>query len=159
MTSLSLITCWLVLSSYVYQKVTAIDGCDGTDRFTSKGFEADYYHYPLKYTGGTCYDFDNTYRSSDYQHGGYETYGGGYIGSSYGITDLTFSMTIQTVACYIPINGTLPAAFNYPETVSYTHLDVYKRQYIRETWPTWWEGISMSIPLKRQIAYRNLYTR
>ncbi|QEU61153.1 hypothetical protein KDRO_E00240 [Kluyveromyces lactis] len=132
MLDLCLFAYGLILLSYFYQKVeaNAIDGCDVTDRFTFRGFVADYYHYPLNYTGNFCYDFDDTYTSIEYRYGGYETYGGGYIGSSYNINDLTFTMkTVQTDLCYTPMYGTLPEAFNYPETITLSNFTMLLSGY------------------------------
>ena len=114
----------------MYQKADAIRGCNGAGRVSSAGFHVDYYHYPMKYVGGTdCYDVDPTYGSTDYQQGGYKTYGGGYIGSSDGVTNVTFGMTIQTARCYSIINGNLPAAFNYPETIALSNFTMVLSGY------------------------------
>ena len=118
--------------SYLYQKIeaNALTGCDAEDKFTFQGLVADYYHYPLNYTGNSCYDFDDTYKSSEYRHGGYETYGGGYIDSSYDINDLSFTMnTVQTDLCPSPVYGTLPGAYNFPYTITVTNFTMLLSGY------------------------------
>ncbi|QEU59500.1 hypothetical protein KDRO_C00180 [Kluyveromyces lactis] len=132
MLDLGLFAYGFILLSYLCQKVeaNALTGCDAEDKFTFQGLVADYYHYPMNYTGSSCYYFDDTYKSSEYQNGGYETYGGGYISSSYDINDLSFTMdTVQNDLCPSPVYGSLPAAYNFPGTITVSNFTMLLSGY------------------------------
>lgn len=92
----------------VNQDSGTILGCIPPENSLYKGFDVSYYHYPLALRSGstTCYQYDTTYTTKEYQYGGYVTYGGGLIGKSSGVTNLTFTSNVQS-SCSVPTYGKL----------------------------------------------------
>ena len=104
----------------------AILGCDLQTEVTSKGFSVSYYHYPMipRANSPGCFDFDSTYQSVEYQHGGYETFGGGKFGSSSGVTNLNFRYNGVCDTCCKVTNGSLPANYNYQSQITLSNFSM-----------------------------------
>ncbi|CDO93407.1 unnamed protein product [Kluyveromyces dobzhanskii CBS 2104] len=99
-------------------------GCSPLSNLKYPGFEVTYYHYPLAPIGNSgCYAYDNTYQSESYQFGGYETYGGGVIDKSYGVTNLNFKSTYQD-SCSTPHKALLPSNYNYNTPITTTNFSM-----------------------------------
>ena len=100
-------------------------GCDPKTSSLSKGFSVSYYHYPLIPSGSAgCYVGDSqTFLTDEYLHGGYATYGDGLIGSSTGVTDLTFQFRFPG-GCLRPILGSLPSNYNNPPQFSMSNFSM-----------------------------------
>ena len=100
-------------------------GCAPKTNSLSKGFSVSYYHYPLIPSGSSgCYvDDRKTFLTDEYLHGGYATYGGGLIGSSTGVTNLTFHFHFPG-GCLRPILGSLPSNYNNPPQFSMSNFSM-----------------------------------
>lgn len=100
-------------------------GCDPKQSTNNQGFDITYYGYPMvdRNGKGQCFTYDTSYKESWYQQGGYQTYGGGEIGSSHGVTDLTFRYAPPS-GCSRPVKGTLPSNFNYDTPITLTNFSM-----------------------------------
>lgn len=120
----------LLLSSSVRCSSVNVDsgtllGCSPPQGAMYDGFEVSYYHYPLKLTDGTdsCFYYDDTYTKEEYQYGGYETYGGGLIGKSSGVTNVSFYANLIS-NCSYPVPGLLPENYNYDQEITLTNFSM-----------------------------------
>ena len=100
-------------------------GCTPPKETRSSGFEVAYYHYPMaiRASNPKCFTYDTTYKSTAYQYGGYETYGGGLIDRSYGVTNLTFR-SVYKDACSTPHAELLPSNYNYNTPITTTNFSM-----------------------------------
>ena len=120
----------LLLSSFGRSSSVQVDsgtllGCSPPEGSLYDGFDISYYHYPLKLTDGTdaCYYYDDTYTQEEYQYGGYVTYGGGIIGQSSGVTNLSFYTNLQSVCSY-PVSALLPDNYHYDQQLTLTNFSM-----------------------------------
>ncbi|KAG0678849.1 hypothetical protein C6P43_000477 [Kluyveromyces marxianus] len=70
-----------------------------------------------------CFTFDPVYVQYSYLHGDYQTYGGGLLGTSKGVTDLSFSLG-ERDSCNPPVNGKLPANYNFNDPITITNFSM-----------------------------------
>ena len=70
-----------------------------------------------------CFTYDTTYRTDEYLHGGYQTFGAGLIGTSSGVNDLTFRSTVGP-GCSKPLVGTLPSNYNFDTPFTQTNFSM-----------------------------------
>lgn len=117
-------------ASSIKEDSGTIIGCNPPKDSLSKGFEVSYYHYPQKRDQSNgCYDYDPRYTSEEYLYGGYEDFGGGLIGKSSGVTNLTFISSLQRKGCQIPLLGKLPPNFNFDEEFHLTNFSMLMTGY------------------------------
>ncbi|QGN16382.1 flocculation protein FLO9 [Kluyveromyces marxianus] len=103
----------------------SINGCAPKKDSPVKGFDISYYHYPMIPSKGSnkCFTFDPVYVQYNYLHGDYQTYGGGLLGTSKGVTDLSFSLG-ERDSCNPPVNGKLPANYNFNDPITITNFSM-----------------------------------
>lgn len=111
------------------KELSAVIGCAPQQHSLAKGFSVSYFHYPLTPQPGSpgCYSSGKTFQTTEYLHGGYETYGGGLIGSSSGVTDLTFSVPAAGKSgpnCLAVGTGNLPPNYNYKPQLTVTNFSM-----------------------------------
>ncbi|KAL2709706.1 GLEYA domain-containing protein [Kluyveromyces marxianus] len=100
-------------------------GCAPKQENLKEGFSISYYHYPMvpKENNPRCFTYDTTYRTDEYLHGGYQTFGGGLLGTSSGVVDLTFRSTVAA-GCSKPLLGNLPSNYNYKDQLTQTNFSM-----------------------------------
>ena len=103
----------------------SIPGCAPNKNSVSKGFDVSYYHYPLIPRKGDpkCFDFDPIYTQDSYLHGGYQTYGGGLLGTSHAVVDLSFKSNIND-RCSLPTKANMPTNYNYNQPITLTNFSM-----------------------------------
>ncbi|KAG0683192.1 hypothetical protein C6P41_003313 [Kluyveromyces marxianus] len=103
----------------------SVNGCAPKKDSPVKGFDISYYHYPMIPRKGSnkCFTFDPVYVQYSYLHGDYQTYGGGLLGTSKGVTDLSFSLG-ERDSCNPPVNGKLPANYNFNDPITITNFSM-----------------------------------
>ncbi|KAL2706743.1 Flocculation protein FLO9 [Kluyveromyces marxianus] len=103
----------------------SIPGCAPNKNSVSKGFDVSYYHYPLIPRKGNpkCFDFDPIYSQDSYLHGGYQTYGGGLLGTSHAVVDLSFKSNIND-RCSLPTKANMPTNYNYNQPITLTNFSM-----------------------------------
>ena len=103
----------------------SIPGCAPNKNSVSKGFDVSYYHYPLIPRKGNpkCFDFDPIYTQDSYLHGGYQTYGGGLLGTSHAVVDLSFKSNIND-RCSLPTKANMPTNYNYNQPITLTNFSM-----------------------------------
>ena len=103
----------------------SINGCAPKKDSPVKGFDISYYHYPMIPSKGSnkCFTFDPVYVQYNYLHGDYQTYGGGLLGTSKGVTDLSFSLG-ERDSCNPPVYGKLPANYNFNDPITITNFSM-----------------------------------
>ncbi|BAP70009.1 YKL222C [Kluyveromyces marxianus] len=126
--------CIIPLVSGVSQVVDSgtILGCIPPQGSLTKGFTVSYYHYPMTPNPNSagCYLMSNVFQTHEYQHGGYETLGGGLIGRSNGVTNLTFHSPITcTSTCCKVKAANLPPNFNYDSQITLSNFTMLVTGY------------------------------
>ncbi|KAG0668851.1 hypothetical protein C6P41_002813, partial [Kluyveromyces marxianus] len=126
--------CIIPLVNGVSQVVDSgtILGCIPPQGSLTKGFTVSYYHYPMTPNPNSagCYLMSNVFQTHEYQHGGYETLGGGLIGRSNGVTNLTFHSPITcTSTCCKVKAANLPPNFNYDSQITLSNFTMLVTGY------------------------------
>ncbi|KAG0654921.1 hypothetical protein C6P45_003216, partial [Maudiozyma exigua] len=86
------------------------------------------YHYIYAdVNAGPGFCFSSEYEKTEFQQGGYQTYGGGLFGTATGIYDVT--LDIQLYDLCTPTTGTLPSNFNYGETFTISNFTMLLTGY------------------------------
>ena len=100
-------------------------GCAPQQENLKKGFSISYYSYPMvpKAINPKCFTYDTTYKTDEYLHGGYQTFGDGLFGTSSGVNDLTFRSTVGP-GCSKPLVGTLPSNYNFDTPFTQTNFSM-----------------------------------
>ncbi|SMN22005.1 similar to Saccharomyces cerevisiae YHR211W FLO5 Lectin-like cell wall protein (flocculin) involved in flocculation [Maudiozyma saulgeensis] len=120
-----LLTSLLLLSTVVVQTTNAAEGCKPQSSGTL-GFDMSLYHYPFDESSpSSCYS--NYYQTDEFQHGGYESFGGGLFGTATDIEDVTLNLRLN--AHCREIMGTLPDNFHYADTMSVSNFTMLLTGY------------------------------
>ncbi|KAG0653576.1 hypothetical protein C6P45_003806, partial [Maudiozyma exigua] len=80
----------------------------------------------LEATDGVCYS--DEYKTDEYRHGGYATYGGGLIGKAKGVTNVTLNFDTNE-KCKVT-TGHLPSNFNYDEEITVSNFTMLLTGYL-----------------------------
>lgn len=126
--------CIIPLVNGVSQVVDSgtILGCIPPQGSLAKGFTVSYYHYPMipNPNSAGCYLINSVFQTDEYQHGGYETLGGGLIGRSNGVTNLTYysPSTCSPGCCKVQV-GNVPPNYNYDSQVALGNLTMLLTGY------------------------------
>ena len=117
----------LLLSTYFISTAHATEGCRPLTQGT-KGFDLSLYHYPFSdMTAGAGKCYSNDYQTTEYQQGGYATFGGGLFGTAEGIEDL--SLDIQLNSHCRPVKGNLPSNYNYADQIDVSNFTMLLTGY------------------------------
>ncbi|GMM55126.1 hypothetical protein DAKH74_017420 [Maudiozyma humilis] len=117
----------LLLSTYFISTAHATEGCRPLTQGT-KGFDLSLYHYPFSdMTAGAGKCYSNDYQTTEYQQGGYATFGGGLFGTAEGIEDL--SLDIKLNSHCRPVKGDLPSNYNYAEQIDVSNFTMLLTGY------------------------------
>jgi len=114
-----------LFSTVIVRTANAAEGCKPQSVGT-QGFDMSLYHYPFDdASSSSCYS--NYYQSSEFQHGGYETFGGGLFGTATDIDDVTLDLKLN-VHCK-EVMGGLPENFHYGDTMSVSNFTMLLTGY------------------------------
>lgn len=125
--SLNLILLLLKLTHAASSQADAgvILGCD--PKVVTSGFTVSYYSLPLIGTKSPCYN--PAYSSSAYLHGGYQTLGSGLLGTSSGVTNLTFDTGSTGFTSCGVVNQKMPSNYNFDKTISTSNFSMLMTGY------------------------------
>ncbi|CAR23009.1 uncharacterized protein KLTH0D17050g [Lachancea thermotolerans CBS 6340] len=126
----------------------AILGCNPSQ--VTKGFSVSYYSLPLTKTG-SCWN--PVYSQDSYLHGGYETFGNGKLGSSSGVTNVSFYTGTKGFSSCGTVNALLPPNWNYDKPISLSNFSMLLTGYFL---PPVTGTYSLDVAYVDDLAYINV---